>query len=73
MDWLRELARRLRMLIHRRQYDADLEEEMRLHLKLRQQEQLQSGMTAYDAHAAARRQFGNLTSLKERSGIAWGW
>jgi len=46
MDWLRELARRLRMLIHRRQYDADLEEEMRLHLKLRQQEQLQSGMTA---------------------------
>jgi hypothetical protein len=36
MDWLRELARRLRMLIHRRQFDADLEEEMRLHLELRQ-------------------------------------
>jgi predicted permease len=73
MDWLRELARRLGMLVHRRQFDADLEEEMRLHLELRQQEQVQSGMTARDAEAAARRQFGNVTSLTERSRIAWGW
>ena len=49
MNWLRELARRLRMLVHRRQFEVDLEEEMRLHLELRQQEQLQSGMTADDA------------------------
>src|SRR5205809_7034399 len=73
MDWLRELARRLRMLIHRQQFDADLEEEMRLHLELRQQEQLQSGMTEGDARAAARRRFGNTTYLKEESHIAWGW
>ena len=73
MSRLRELSRRLRMLIHRRQFDADLEEEMRLHLDLREQDQLQSGMTAYDAQAAARRRFGNLTSLRERSRIAWGW
>src|SRR6266481_4419476 len=73
MDWLRELARRLGMLIHRRQFDGDLEEEMRLHLELRQQEKLQSGMTADDARAAARRQFGNVTYLKEESQIAWGW
>ena len=55
MEWLRELARGLRMLIHRRQFDAELEEEMRLHLELRQHEQLQSGMTEGDARAAARR------------------
>lgn len=73
MDWLRELARRIRILIHRRQFDADLEEEMRLHLELRQQEQLQSGLTADDAQAAARRQFGNTTYLKEESHMAWGW
>ncbi len=73
MDWLRELARRLSMLMHRRQFDADLEEEVRLHLELRQQEKLQSGMTADDARAAARRQFGNVTYLKEESQIAWGW
>ena len=73
MNWLRELARRLRMLVHRRQFDADLEEEMRLHLELRQQEHLESGMTADDARAAARRRFGNVTSLREKSHIAWGW
>ena len=73
MDWLRELARRLRMLVHRDQFDADLEEEMRLHLELRQQEQFQSGMTADDARATARRRFGNVTSSRERSHMAWGW
>ena len=73
MDWLRELGRRLKMLVHRRQFDADLEEEMRLHLELRQQEQPQSGMTTDDAQAAARRRFGNTTYLKEESHIAWGW
>lgn len=73
MDWLRELARRLNMLLHRRQFDADLEEEMRLHLELRQEEQLQSGVTADDARAAAQRRFGNTAYLKEESQLAWGW
>jgi putative ABC transport system permease protein len=73
MDWLGELARRLDMLIHRRQFDADLEEEMRLHLELRQEEQLQSGMAEGDARAAARRKFGNPTYLKEESHLTWGW
>jgi len=73
MNWLREIARRLGMLVHRRQFDADLEEEMQLHLELRQQEHLESGMTADSARAAARRQFGNVTSLREKSHVAWGW
>jgi len=73
MDWLRELARRLSMLVYRRQFDADLEEEVRLHLELRQQEQFESGMTANEAWAAARRRLGNATYLKEESRIAWGW
>jgi predicted permease len=61
------------MLLHRRQFDADLEEEMRLHLEMRQQEQIASGMTAPDATAAARRRFGNPTVLREKSHTAWGW
>jgi putative ABC transport system permease protein len=73
MDWLGKTVRRLRMLVHRREFDADLEEEMRLHLELRQQEQLQTGVPIDDARAAARRQFGNATYLKEESHIAWGW
>src|SRR5437879_4371460 len=73
MNWLREVARRLRMLMHRHQFDADLEEEIRLHLELRQQEHLESGMTEGDARTVARRRFGNVTSLREESHIAWGW
>src|SRR5215467_13635168 len=73
MNWLRELGRRIRMLLRRRQFDADLEQEMRLHLELRQLEQVESGMTVDDARAAARRQFGGTTYLKEESHIVWGW
>ena len=72
MKWLRELARRLSMLVHGRQFDADLEEEMRLHLELRQQEEIRSGVAADDARAAARRRFGNPTVLREQSRTAWG-
>jgi len=73
MNWLRELARRLGMLLDRRQFDADLEEEMRLHLEMRQQQQIEAGMTADDARQAALRRFGNPTLLAEKSHGAWGW
>src|SRR5215467_13068578 len=73
MEWLGEWTRRLGMLLHRRQFDADLEEEMRMHLELRQQEQIESGIPADEARAAARRRFGNTMHLKEESHIAWGW
>jgi putative ABC transport system permease protein len=73
MNWLLEVARRLRMLVNRRQFDADLQEEMQLHLELRQQEHLQSGMTADSARAAAERRFGNVLALREKSHGTWGW
>ena len=50
------------MLVNRRQFDVDLEEEMRLHLELRQQDQIESGMSADDAQVAARRRFGNASA-----------
>jgi putative ABC transport system permease protein len=73
MNLLRELARRFKMLMHRRQFDTDLEEEMRLHLELRQQQRIEYGMTPDDARTAARRGFGNVTLLREKSHMAWGW
>ena len=73
MNWLREMARRLRMLMRRREFDAELAEEMRLHMELRQQEQRAAGLSAEDARAAARRQFGNAVYLREESRMAWGW
>jgi predicted permease len=73
MEWLSELGRRLWMLMRRRQFDADLEEEMRLHLELREQDQIQAGVTPEDARYAALRRFGNTTLVKEKSYMAWGW
>jgi hypothetical protein len=73
VDFFNELGRRLWMLLRRKRFDADLEEEMRLRLELRQQDQIESGATANDARAAARRQFGNTTVLREKSHRAWGW
>ncbi len=61
------------MLVRRRQFDADLEEEMRLHLEMREREQIEKGIAPEEAHYAARRQFGNATLLKEVSREMWGW
>jgi hypothetical protein len=73
MDWLSELGRRLWMLMRRRQFDADLEEEMRLHLELREQERIRAGLSPREARQAASRRFGNATLLKEKSHMVWGW
>src|ERR1700728_743807 len=73
MDWLSKLRRRLWMLIRRRQFDADLEEEMRLHLELREQEKIRAGLPPREARQAASRRFGNATLLKEKSHMLWGW
>ena len=43
MNTPRELLRRIRMLFHRGQFQSDLDEEMRLHLELREQEQVEAG------------------------------
>ena len=73
MEKLRELLRRMGMLRHRNQVASELQEEMQLHLELRCQQQIESGVPANDAAAAAHRRFGNPTLLRERSYTAWGW
>jgi hypothetical protein len=62
-----ELRRRFRMIFRRRQLDLDLEEEMRLHLELRRQQQIESGLSPTAASQAAHRKFGNVAHIKERS------
>jgi len=51
MSEARELWRRVRMLFHRRRFQAELEEEMRLHLQLRAQEHTENGLSAEAARA----------------------
>jgi hypothetical protein len=73
LDWFSELGRRLLVLLRRRQFDRDLDEEMRLHRELREQEQVEAGMTPEEAHYAALRRFGNVALTRERSREMWGW
>ncbi len=60
---MRELLGRIRFLFHRAEYERELEEEMRHHLALLEE----SGKPG----AAALRQFGNVTALKEDSRSMW--
>ena len=73
MNWLDEFARRLAMLFRRRQFDRDIDEEMRLHFDLREKEQAVDGLSAEEAHMTARKKFGNALALREASHDSWGW
>jgi predicted permease len=73
MQWFAEWVRRLRHVLTQRQFERDLEEEMRFHLDMKQQANHEAGMTGEDAGRAARREFGNAASLCEASREAWGW
>jgi len=61
----RELWRRLEYLLHRRRFEEDLAEEMRLHLDLRAADE--------GSETGARVRFGNPSLFQERSREAWGW
>src|ERR1700722_9664233 len=58
-----ELFRRLKYYFHRRQFEADLNEEMQHHLALKN----------LNAGSGAQQQFGNVTLLKEDSRAMWAW
>src|SRR5579862_3376265 len=68
-----EFRRRMHMLLHRARFQQDLEEEMRLHVELRREQKIASGLSPEEARQAAHRRFGNITRMKERSHMAWGW
>jgi macrolide transport system ATP-binding/permease protein len=61
------------MLVRRRQFDADLEAEMRLHVELRTQQQMETSVSPEQARYAAQRRFGNALLLRESSREMWGW
>ncbi len=68
-----EFARRIAMLFRRDRFDADLDEEMRLHLELRAHDETERGISTKDAHYAAHKHFGNELVLREESREMWGW
>ena len=64
--------RRLQYLLRRDRYAADLEEEMRIHLEMREESLRRQGMSVADARSATRRRFGNVTAKTEQSRDIWG-
>jgi predicted permease len=73
MELLNEVLRRLLVLFRREEFHRDLEEEMRTHIEMQAEQNREAGMDPEEAIYAARREFGNPTFLKERSGETWGW
>jgi putative ABC transport system permease protein len=69
---LERFWRRLRALATRNRFDADLEEEMRLHVELRAQRLEEQGRPADAALREAHARFGHPTRHVERSRDAWG-
>ncbi len=70
---LKQFRFRLRSLLGRRRREAELEEEIRFHLAEEMEEQVQAGLPPEQAHAEARRSFGNVTLTRELTREAWGW
>ncbi|HET6219622.1 MAG TPA: ABC transporter permease [Acidobacteriaceae bacterium] len=66
MGWLRQLFSR------RRRYD-DLSQSIREHLEEKIDDLMDHGMTRDQAELAARREFGNITRIEERSREVWQW
>ncbi len=65
IHYLRALAAKLRGLFGDRRADRDLDDEIKTHLRLLTERYVRQGMTEDEAARAARRQFGNVTLLKE--------
>ncbi|MYK88592.1 MAG: hypothetical protein F4018_09780, partial [Acidobacteria bacterium] len=64
---------RLLPYLGRRQAEADLQEELRLHVELERERQREAGLSEAGALRAARRRLGNGTLIRERTRDVWGW
>jgi hypothetical protein len=64
MNWIRQF-------LSRRHLERDLHEEIRQHLEQRIEELVAAGMSLLDAAYQARREFGNVTLLEEKSREVW--
>jgi putative ABC transport system permease protein len=65
IDYFRVFAAKLRGLIRDRRADQELDDEIETHMRLLTERYLRQGMSDAEAVWAARRQFGNVTLLRE--------
>jgi putative ABC transport system permease protein len=72
MGWWHELKFLTRKL-NRKRAEQELEEEIRTHLQMETQEQIESGLAPEDARYAAQRNFGGTLLATEKSRDVWGF
>jgi predicted permease len=65
--------RKLLFLPRPSQFQRDLQQEMLLHVELRARQLREQGIESREADQIARREFGNLTLLREKSRDVWIW
>jgi predicted permease len=65
MSWARVAAARLRGLFERKRLERELEDEVRFHLEMQIEDNLQAGMNPAEARHAALRSFGAIEPMKE--------
>lgn len=60
-------------LFRRRKMDAELDEELRVHLSMAQRDRVERGESEADARVNVRREFGNVLLVRETTRDMWGW
>src|SRR5438067_13236745 len=62
---------RVKALFQSKQLDRDLEDELAFHLAMREEKNRERGIEGEQARYAARRDFGNVTRIREACREAW--
>ena len=73
MSAWKALLERVRYLGRRSRFDRELDDEIGFHLDMRAEELQQDGLSASDARAQARREFGSRVRMREDTRAAWQW
>lgn len=64
--WLKNPSLWLRLLLHRRELDRELDDELAYHLEARTEENIAKGMTSDEARRAAKMELGGVEQVKEQ-------
>src|SRR5882672_10038929 len=67
MSWFNIFSARLRAMLGREAVIHDIDEEMRLHIEMETEANIERGMSPAEARQAALRSFGNLCSVRDRA------
>ena len=75
MHWFHWVASRVRALVQKRRLDAEMDEELQLHVELKTQRNLEAGLSPDEARRRALLEFGTVESIREQCrdqrGVRW--